>query len=226
MSILPAAAAPRSRATQEVVMSRGFRCLPFTILAVSLLSVLTLAQQAPPSGDTFVSSSTPTTNYGSSIIDVVASGNSTYLKFNLSAVSDGTTVSKATLRLYVDAVVTGGQFDVYNLPSTPTWSESTLKYNTPPPTLGTSATGGHPITVSTSSLNTFLLIDITATVQGWLTSPSSNNGVALALVGTKGYFSFDSKESFFTAHQPELEIVNAGGTQGPAGPQGPQGATG
>jgi hypothetical protein len=125
-------------------------------------------------------------------------------------------------------VVAGGQFDVYNLPSTPTWSESTLTYKTPPPALGTSATGAHPTSVSTSSFNTFVLIDITSTVQGWLSNPSSNNGVALALVGSAGWFSFDSKESFLTAHQPELEIVLNGpaGAQGLQGPQGPQGLTG
>ena len=131
-------------------MSMSFRNLTFTALAVSLLSVSTLAQQAPPSADTFVSSGTPTTNYGSCIIDVVGSGSSTYLRFNLSGVPAGTTVSKATLRLYVDAVAKGGQFDVYNLPSTPAWSENTLTYNTPPPAKGSSATGGHPITVSAS----------------------------------------------------------------------------
>ena len=203
-------------------MSRCLRFIIPALLAIFLFSISTLAQQAPPSADTFASSATPTTNYGSSIILVVASGNNTYLKFNLSGVPAGPSVSKATLRLFVDAVVTGGQFDVYNLPSTPSWSESTLKYNTPPPALGASATGGHPITVSTSSFNTFVLIDITSTVQGWLTNPSSNNGVALALVGSTGWFSFDSKESFLTAHQPELEIV----LNGPAGVQGPQGPTG
>jgi hypothetical protein len=56
-------------------------------------------------------------------------------------------------------------------------------------------------------VNTFLLIDITPTVQNWLTNPSSNNGVALALIGTAGYFSFESKEGVFTSHEPELEIV-------------------
>jgi hypothetical protein len=209
-------------------MSKCPRLAVPAVLAFFLLSISALAQQAPPSADTYVSSSTPTFNYGSSIILVVGSGTSTYMKFNLAGAPAGATVSKATLRLFVDAVVTGGQFDVYNLPSSPTWSESTLKYNTPPPALGTSATGGHPITVSSSSCNTFLLVDITATVQGWLTNPSSNNGVALALIGSTGWFSFDSKESFLTAHQPELEIVLSGsaGAQGPQGPQGPQGLTG
>ncbi len=198
------------------------------VLAAALLSVFAGAQEAPPSDDTFVSNSTPTKNYGASILEVIGAGTTTYLKFNLSGVPAGAIVSKATLRVFVDAVVVGGQFDVYNLPSTPTWSESTLKYNTPPPQLGTSATGGHPITVTASSINTFLLIDITSTVQGWLNTPSSNNGVALALVGGTGYFSIDSKEGLLTSHEPDVEIVLNGpaGAQGPQGIQGPQGMNG
>jgi hypothetical protein len=202
--------------------------LGLMVVAACLLCLPVAAQSAPPSADTFVNSSAPSTNFGSSFVDVVGAGSTTYIKFNLSDVPAGQPVSKATLRLYVDAVASGGKFDVYNLPSSPTWSENTLKYNTPPPVLGTSATGGHPITITGASVNTFLLIDITATVQGWLTNPATNNGIALALVGSSGLFSFDSKESDFTSHQPEVEIVLAGqpGAQGPQGQQGPQGLTG
>jgi hypothetical protein len=206
-------------------MSKATRRTTLLTLAMFPLSAHLLAQQAPPTGDTFVSSDTPGINYGSSDIVAVGSGITTYLKFNLSGVPAGPTVSKATLRLFVDAVAAGGQFDVYNLPSSPAWSEKTLKFNTPPPSLGTSATGGNPITISAASLNTFLLIDITATVQEWLSNPSTNNGVALARVGSTGFFSFDSKESLFTAHQPELEIALSGGS-GPPGPQGVQGPQG
>jgi cysteine-rich repeat protein len=207
---------------------RSLRLAGLAVIAPALLSVFAVAQDAPPSDDTFVSNSTPTKNYGASPLEVIGSGTTTYLKFNLSGVPAGATVSKATLRVFVDAVVVGGQFDVYNLPSTPTWTESALKYNTPPPPLGASVTGGHPITVTASSANTFLLIDITSTVQGWLNTPGSNNGVALALVGGTGYFSIDSKEGLFTSHEPEIEIVLNGpaGAQGPQGIQGPQGMPG
>src|SRR5580704_16375494 len=112
-------------------MSKYPRLAILLVLAVSLFCISTLAQQAPPSADTFVSSSTPNTNYGPSIFLAVGSGTTAYLKFNLSDVAPGPAVAKATLRLFVDAVVTNGQFDVYNLPSTPTWSESALTYRTP-----------------------------------------------------------------------------------------------
>ncbi len=208
-------------------MRRYFPAVVCGLLGAVLCPALLIAQQAPVVGDTFVNSGSSKTNYGTSPILAVGQGNTSYLKFNLSGVPTGATISKATLRLYVDAVSTGGTFDVYNLPATPAWAEGTLKYNSPPPALGTSATGGHPVTLASSNCNTFIVIDITATVQGWLTTPSSNNGIALALVGSSGYFSFDSKESVLTSHEPELEIVVGGtGAQGPPGPQGPAGPQG
>lgn len=182
--------------------------------------------QAPPSQDTFVSSATPKTNYGPAIILAVGPGTTGYVQFNLSGIPANASVTKATLRLYVDAVTTKGTFDVYQLNSS--WSENTLTFNTPPPALGLSATGNHPIVVGPSNLNQFLLIDITPLAQGWLNGTVPNNGVALALTsGSSGNFSFDSKESLLTGNGPELEIALVSqGPVGPAGPQGPSGAPG
>lgn len=186
-----------------------------------------LLAQAPPSADTFVSSATPKLNYGSGITLVVAPGTTTYVQFNLSGIPSNASITKATVRLYVDAVTKGGSFDVYQLNSG--WNESTLTFNTPPPALGVSATGSHPVSISASSMNQFLLIDITPLAQGWLNGTIPNDGVALALTsGSSGSFSFDSKESLLTGNGPELEIAfNSGaGMQGPAGPVGPPGPAG
>ena len=188
---------------------------------VLLLSSVVLAQSAPPSADTYSSHNATGINYGSAVLLAVQTGgNNSYLQFNLSSVPTGATVNKATLRLYVDALVTNGSFDVYQLNTS--WSESTLTYNNAP-LLGASATGGHPVAVSKT--NQFVLVDITSLVQGWQSGTIANNGVALAMTTSHGSFSFDSKESVFTSHQPELEIVlNA--PAGATGPQGPQGVTG
>ncbi|MFZ0320978.1 MAG: DNRLRE domain-containing protein, partial [Candidatus Sulfotelmatobacter sp.] len=197
------------------------------ILAVAfttaLLSTLSFAQSAPPSGDTYSYSALPKVNNGSQVLLVVQSGANTYIQFNLSTVPTGATVSKATLRLFVDAVATNGSFNVY--PVTSSWNEGTLTWNAAP-TLGASIAG--PISVTSSTMNQFVLINVTSLVQGWASGSTVNNGLALELVGTTGSFSFDSKESFLTAHQPELEIEIAGpaGATGPQGPQGPIGLTG
>ena len=112
-----------------------------TLFALSLLSVTVLAQ-APPSADTFSYSGSPNFNYGAYPILAVQHGSNTYLKFNLSTLPSGPSVTKATLRLYVDAVGGNGSFDVFQLNSS--WSEGTLTYNNAP-ALGSSATGNHPI---------------------------------------------------------------------------------
>jgi hypothetical protein len=116
-------------------------------LSAAFLGLSAIAQQVPPSADTFTSSATPSVNYGNVEFLAVGSGESTYIQFNLSSVPAGSVVTKATLRLFVDDVAAGGQFDVYDLPSSPTWAESTLTYNSRPP-LGASATAANPITVS------------------------------------------------------------------------------
>ena len=201
------------------------------ILAALSCTTCTARAQAPPRADTFVSSNAPARNFGSEPLLAVQAGTTSYVQFNLASLPAGATVNKATLRLYVDISTQAGSFDVYEIDSP--WSENSLNFNNAP-SLGVSATGGKPVTVSRSSQNQFVLVDITPLVQGWLNGTIPNNGVALALVGTAGCFGFDSKESVFTSHEPELEVTFTSGTgpqgpqgpQGPAGPQGPQGLTG
>jgi hypothetical protein len=112
------------------------------------------------------------------------------------------------LRLYVNSVLTPGTFDVYQVNDS--WSESTLNYNNAS-LPGASATGGNPVDVTTSSVNHFIMVDITPLAQGWASRATPNNGVALALAGGStenlGSFSFDIKENYQTGHLPELEIV-------------------
>ncbi len=187
-------------------------------------SIPALAQQAPPSADTFAYNSTPKTNYGAWPQLVVTQGATSFIQFNLSSLPANANVTKATLRLYVDAVSTAGSFDVYAV-DTP-WSEGSLNF-TNSPTPGLSATGTKATSISNASANQFVLIDVTTLVQEWLNGTAANNGLALKLTTSAGSFSFDSKESPLTSHEPELEITLAEtGPQGPAGPQGTQGPAG
>ncbi len=210
----------------------------FLALVLPLLVVTPgIAQSAPPIADTYIASSKTSTNYGSQSTLVVQTGTQTFLKFDLSAIPSGISVSKATLRLYLNGVTASGNIDIF--PIFNSWSEGTLTYKNAP-LLGGSATGGHPATLSSSNLNQFVIIDITQLVQDWVSGIQPNYGLALALGGATGSFSFDSKESIATSHQPELEIASTGsagpqgiqgpqgliGPPGPAGPTGPQGQTG
>ena len=166
----------------------------------------------------------PKTNYGAFPQLVVTQGATTFIQFNLLNLPANATVSKATLRLYVDAVTRNGSFEIDT-----TWTEGALNF-TNAPTPGLSVTGTHPTAIAASNVNQFILVDITSLVQEWVNGTVANNGVALKLTTSTGSFSFDSKESPLTGHEPELEVTLAEtgpqGPQGPAGPQGPQGPTG
>ncbi len=150
------------------------------VLAVFSFATCIAGAQAPPSADTFVSSIAPTKNYGSGPPLAVQPGSTSYIQFDLSGVLASANLSKATLRLYVDSYSQPGKFDVYEIDSP--WSEHSLNFSNAP-ALGASATGGIPVTVSKSSLNQFVLVDITTLVQRWLNGNVPDNGIELARVG-------------------------------------------
>ena len=206
-------------------MSKSLRLVVLAVLAVSLVSVSTLAQVVI-TDDANTSSFFAKTNFGSSIALIVCSGSNTYVKFSFANLGPGITrsnVSKATLILYVDYVLTSGTMDVYQVNGS--WTEGKITYNNAP-ALGTKLFSA----VSVTSPG-YLSLDLTSTVEAWLNGTLANNGVALVpSSGSSIAVSFDSKENILTSHTAQLPLVlvSAGpqGAQGPAGPQGPQGTTG
>jgi hypothetical protein len=188
--------------------------------------------QAPPSADTMIVSAKPDQNFGGSSILAVQKGTTGLVQFNLAGIPANATIQKATLRLYVDAVQSPGVFDAFPVDSA--WTENGVNFENAPVILSNySSTGTDPQTITTASRNTFVLLNVTPIVQAWVQGSFANNGLALQLTSAGGSFSFDSKESTYTSHQPELEIVveNSGppgpqGAPGPSGPQGPAGSPG
>jgi hypothetical protein len=195
------------------------------MLLFAVLSALARAQGVV-TDDANTSSFFPTTNFGTSIALIVCSGSNTYIKFNVGNLGTGVTganVSKATLILYTDFVLTSGTMDVYQVNGS--WSESKITYNNAP-ALGTKLFSA----VSVTSPG-YVSLDLTSTAQGWLNGTLANNGIALVpSSGSKISVSFDSKENIFTSHTAQLPLVlvSAGppGPQGSQGPQGPQGLAG
>jgi hypothetical protein len=136
-----------------------FLRFPILVLFLQLsFSTLSIAQLGPPAADTYSASGSPSTNFGTATTLEVATGHDVYIQFNLTPLPAGISVSNATLRLHVNSVTTAGSFDVYQLNRS--WAETTLTYNKAP-ALGTSATGVHPVALTTSSAGEFLVIDIT-----------------------------------------------------------------
>jgi hypothetical protein len=182
---------------------------------VLILTLLTIAARAQltPSGDSYTNTAASTTNYGAKTLLDVESSQTTYIQFDLSAIPSGYTganVTKASLKLYVNAVTTAGSFNVDYVNGT--WSESTIDASNAP-ALGTTIVASVPLT--TVEKNKYILVDITPAVQTWLNG-TANDGIAL--VGNSPVnASFDSKESTTTSHSPELDVVFAGGGGGITG---------
>jgi hypothetical protein len=175
-----------------------------------LLTTTAAHAQLTPSADAYTNSADPTTNYGAGVQLDVESTQTTYIQFNLSSIPNTYTsadITQATLKLYVNAVTTAGSFNVDYVNGA--WVESTITH-TLAPALGTTIVASVPLT--TADKNQYILIDVTAAVQAWL-SGTPNDGIAL--VGNSPVnASFDSKENTTTSHPPELDIVFTGALTG------------
>ena len=177
----------------------------------SLLSLIMLAStafgQLTPSGDSYTNTATPTKNFGAATTLDVESTQTTFIQFNLSSIPSGYTsadITKATLKLFVDGVTTAGSFNVDYVNGT--WSESTIDASNAP-ALGTTIQASVPLT--SADKNQYILVDVTAAVQAWL-SGTPNDGIAL-VANSPLSATFDSKEATKTSHTAELDIVFAGG---------------
>lgn len=204
----------------------------------------TAAAQIPVTDDTFITTAEPAKNFGSFPALVVESPTATglmgsvgqpggftttsYIRFDLASYVppgvNSSNVSKATLRLYVDAILSAGTFDVY-LAGAP-WSENTVTVNTPAPGFGPLVTGGVPVKTAMKYVD----IDLTSAVSAWLSGTANYGLILVPSTGSNLFAAFDSKESPLTSHDPQLTmtLVEAGpqGPQGVEGPAGPTGATG
>ena len=186
--------------------------LTLQLRLASLLSLILLActaayGQLTPSGDSYTNSAAATTNYGSKTTLDVESTQTTFIQFDLSSIPSGYTganITKATLKLYVDAVTSAGSFNVDYVNGT--WTESTIDASNAP-ALGTTIAASIPLT--TKDKNQYILVDVTAAVQAWLNG-TPNDGIAL-VANSPLSATFDSKEATKTSHTAELVIVFAGG---------------
>jgi Collagen triple helix repeat (20 copies) len=181
------------------------------------------AVEATLVADAHVNSARPAVNSGAISNLNVGGGYTALLQFDLSTLPAGTTaaqVSRATLRLYCNRMDTAGLVSVQ--PVNGSWGEYSVTYGTLP------ALGSGAQTVSVGQAGAYVAVDVTGLVQGWISSPSTNNGVALT-AGT-AVLQFDSKENDLTGHAAVLDVAlasaGATGATGPAGPQGPVGLAG
>ena len=191
-------------------------CLPAFAAACSLA---VHAQSATLAADTAVTTARPSVNFGTLSNLYVNSGSTALLRFDLGTLPANliaSQVSRATLRVYVNRVNTPGVIGVASVSAA--WAESAVTSQTKPAVA--------PVTqvAAVTDEGQYVTLDITALVQSWINSPSTNFGLALS--STTADVALDSKENDTTAHAAELQIALLSGTQGPAGLQGPRGDSG
>jgi hypothetical protein len=195
----------------EATMAKIHPALRLCFLLLTLLSSMARGQ-LPVTDDTYVSSAGPTTNNGNnpSLVVQQSSNGTTLIRLDTSQLqAAGVTsgeVSKATLKLYTSAVTGQGTFDLYQITSS--WQEGTVTYNTKPSmTLVTAGTACPSGIQCVNTASKYIQVDITSLLQGWLTTPASNYGLALKPNATTISVTFESKESTTTSHAPELDVV-------------------
>ena len=202
------------------------------LLAAFLAPAAAHATEVPLSGDTFVTTARPTTNFGTLANIDIGSGNTGLVQFDLTTLPSGITasqVSKATLTVFINRIFINGTVNVASVTSA--WNEYVVTQSTIP-SIGTTVASFNATTTGV-----YVSVDVTATVQSWVTTPASNNG--FAFTSAAGYVLLDSKENDETSHNPHLDITitsmgqtgatgvtGATGAQGIQGIQGVQGNTG
>ena len=214
-------------------MANIYRKTLLVVATATLGQVGAWAQSTPLIGDAFFALGNGNNFGGNPSINVGgANGFRGLLQFDLSSLPPGTTgssVSSASLHLYVSRVGVAGPIDVSAARSS--WAESTVSgLNAPAPVVLVAG----PINVSAA--NSYLSIPVTSQVVAWLNGSPNNGFVIQGLASTSVFF--DSKEanptSGGTSHQAVLEIdlfgafgaTGATGPTGVTGPTGPSGAAG
>src|SRR6476469_932669 len=106
---------------------------PFVLSGVCLAPLSAWSADAILTGDTYVSSSSPSSAYGTLPFLNVGNGSSALVQFDLSSLPSGTTsasVTKANLILYVERLPASGALDLSS--ATSGWAELTTTFNTSP----------------------------------------------------------------------------------------------
>jgi hypothetical protein len=162
-----------------------------------------------PSGDGYVWSN-PTGGDGSSSSFAVGNNSTSgiarsYIKFSLSSIPSGSTITSAKLYCYhIQTFGSGQTLTVYAFRADQTWSESTLTWP------GGGWYGYYDYKSVTTTQNVWYSWNITSLVQAWFNGTYNNYGVALMLSpGTEGSissFAFFGSREYTSSYRPYLYV--------------------
>ncbi len=191
--------------------------LATTIILVASAAALAQEETRVTTADTYVESSMPGTNFGSS--EELAAGKGsfwglgfarTYLKFDLSDLSDPDAIESVTLRIFqhrTEPAAGGLGDDVFALLSD--WDESSVTWDTKP--ANGDRAGNMSTRVGASGSRGWLDYDVTALVQA-IAGGAPNNGFAVAQLtefgaGASRYGYFHSREFADETLHAQLVLV-------------------
>jgi len=135
-----------------------------------------------------------------------------YISFNLSGISGN--VTSATLNLYGDLETAGAGYTVNVIPTTGSWSENTITWNTKPAD-GTTVLASTTVSGTTGQWYT---LDLTSYIQSQLAAGQTTLSLAIegAAFTTGGYADFNSREA--SSNNPQLVVTTAPAGAVPATP--------
>jgi hypothetical protein len=189
------------------------------LLARLLLVILgigaTAFGQLTAGQDAYTDTAKPTTNFGTAstlgVTNTAGSIQTSYIQFDLSSIPAGYTganLAKATLKLYVNALTTAGNFNVDFVNGS--WSENKITANMAP-ALGGTIVASVPLT--NANKQSYINVDVTSALAAWLNGSQANNGIAL-VANSQLSASFDSNENTAQSHPAELDVVFNGAITG------------
>ncbi len=185
--------------------------LPLALIANTVTQAATL----PAAEDSFSYRAKLTTAANKAATLPVDAAHRAFIYFDLAGgLPAGTQIRYARLRLYLPKVVrTGGGLNVHRV--TGSWDESLASAEP-------SVDAALLATIGASGIGTkrFVSVDVTATVQGWITTPASNEGFAISAVpGTSaaltGSMAIGAKEGAGSGYPAELDVEIADDPIGP-----------
>lgn len=183
------------------------------LLACSLYIPVAFAemQSFTPAGDSYVQSGSPNANNGSKIVMDVTDTRDGLVRFDLSAIPSGATITSATLTLVATSVGSVSAVKNYGAHRVlADWAEGTVSWNTPGSTAGTHFASSPASTTAVSTVGSYtwdVAGDVTsfvggsATNYGWRIIWSSNTS------GTTKQVDFGTKEHGTAAHWPSLTVT-------------------
>lgn len=165
------------------------------------------ASDLPLRQDAYVSAKKATKNFGAKPTLVLTANETVFIEFDTASLPTGISaaeIQKANLWLWVGAVKAPGSFVVRRV--TQPWTEESIS--------GMLA----PLTVAFDPIQTFeidsdddqgwMVVDVTALVQGWVENAFPNHGLAL-VANTGASFVLDSKENEKTGKMARMDVTLA-----------------